>query len=516
MRERLSELWISIKMRWSSLSRQIRILLLGGIAVTLVAAMVVVIILNHTEYIVLYNNLTPAQNAEVVTQLQSVGVTPRMEGTALLIPASQENAVRMHLAIMGMPLGSETGFEVYQLGQGLTSTQSERDFFQNAQAEAVLASMIRTIPEVMDVRVTINQRESGAFIFQDERLPASVAIVIERLPGRNLRPEQVQGILNLTLAAVPGLHESNISIMADGEDLTLMLSAAGGDRHAQIMRLTEQLNESYRRRVLGMLTRMFGYDHVDVRVNVMLDTSDLITESITYIPFDPTNPRNNPVDFFESEFERTWLGVPAEGVPGATDNIDVPMYAAEVDDGAGVHVYARNVIDFLVSSEHTLLTHDGFFVSDLSVSVLIDAEELPVGLRDQVTNLVAMASGAPPERIAVQYHQFPRDIAEDEEAVSIFRNPWFWVAVAVLLLLIAALIVYLVIRRRRQQAALAHALDLEEQASLMELMAAGDEEFEPIQLPETQEQKLKNQIRDLAESDPEIVAQLIKTWLMSA
>ena len=44
----------------------------------------------------------------------------------------------------------------------------------------------------------------------------------------------------------------------------------------------------------------------------------------------------------------------------------------------------------------------------------------------------------------------------------------------------------------------------------------GEIEYEPIQLVDTQEQKLKAQIRDLAVSDPEIVAQLIKTWLVNA
>jgi len=522
MKERLSGLWVSVRERWSNTTKQLKILLLGGIAAIFIAAMVIVSILGRTDYIVLYNNLTVQENAEVMVQLQSIGVQGRLEGNALLIPQAQENAVRMHLAVMGQPMGGTSGFDIFQMGGGLTATQADRDFFANAQAEANLVAMIRTIPEVRDASVVINRQEAGAFIFESERLPAQVAVVIERMPGRNLRPEQVQGMVNLILTSVPGVSEENISIMDSmNGDLRLMLTENFSDRHQQVLRLTEQVNDTFRRRVLGMLVPVYGEGRVEVQINSVLDTSDRTTESVTYIPFDENDPRNNPVNFFESEFERTLLGGAAEGVPGATDNIDVPMYAAEADDGDGVHVYARNVIDFLVSSEHTMLINDGMDIVDMSVAVLIDSAGLPAGDRDVLIDLVAAAAGVAPYRVSVQSLPFATAPVIAPETSSVFQSGVFWGVLGSIALLVAGLGI-LMIRARKKKAALAAAAAAEaaaaeeEATSLMEMMSAQEEDFEPIVLPETPEQKLKGQIKDLADSDPEIVAQLIKTWLVSA
>jgi len=518
-----SGFWRSLKERWTSTSRQLRILLLGGVAIVLVAAIVIVLILNHTEYMVLYNNLTPAENAEVFAQLQEIGVQPRMEGTALLIPASQENAVRMHLAVRAHRLGPGQGFEIYQMSGGLTATQEDRRFFATAQAEANLAAMIRTFPEVRDVQVTIRQQDNAPFIFESDRLPASVAVRLEMMPGRRLRPEQIQGIVNLILTSVQGVSEDNISIVDDTGDLRLMLGDSTGDRHIQMLHLTEQINEVFRRRILRMLHLVYGEGRVEVSVNSVLDTTERTVTRIEYLPIDPDDPRNNPVDFWEQEFERSVLGRPAEGVPGATDNIDVPMYLRELDDTDAFHVYSRSLIDFLVGSEHTTFIDDGLDIVDMTVAVVIDADTLPVGERDIILDLVAGASGVQPDRISVQNLAFHRDEAPAETPLTMlalfFRNPFLLAAAILAILIIIGLTVWLIIaaRRRKREAMMAPDLmEAEDPATLMELMAMQDEDFEPIQLPETQEQKLRNQIKNLADSDPEIVAQLIKTWLLSA
>jgi len=87
---------------------------------------------------------------------------------------------------------------------------------------------------------------------------------------------------------------------------------------------------------------------------------------------------------------------------------------------------------------------------------------------------------------------------------------------ALLLTLISLVIIGIVLLVSRRNKEPVPAEETEgESASLMELIAEREAEFEPIQLAETQEQKLRAQIRDLANSDPEIVAQLIRTWLLS-
>ena len=520
MRDRFAGLWVSLKERWQNTSRQLRILLLGGGAIVLIAALVVVLIVNHTDYVVLYNNLTVEENATVLALLQESGVQGVMEGNTIMVPESQRDQAHMAVAMHGFPV-RPSNHEIYMMGTGLTATQADRDFFSNAQSTADLANMIRTFPEVRDVQVTINQQESNSFVFAGDRLPASVAVMIQKMPGRTLRPEQVNGIINLILTSVPGVSEENIAISDENGDLRFMLEGNSGDIHAQRLQLTEQVNQLFRRRILDMLHSVYGEGRVEVRVNSVLDTTERTVDSITYIPWDENDPTNNPLNFRERENEQTVMGGVVGGVPGATDNVDVPMYGAENAEGEGVHSFSRYVEDFLVSSERAMLANAGFDIVDMTVAVVIDSDNLPNGERDVVLDLVAMASGVQAANISVQNLAFSRlPEAEPVQPTTIFNNPLFWVLIGVIVLIIVAMVLWLLMaakkRREAANAVIVEAFDYTEDNSLTGMMSAGEDDFEPIQLPETQEQKLKSQIKDLADTDPEIVAQLIRTWLLSA
>ncbi|MCL2579656.1 MAG: flagellar M-ring protein FliF [Oscillospiraceae bacterium] len=521
MRDRLADFWFSFKERWQNTTRQLRILLLGGGAVVLISALVAVLVLNHTEYTVLYNNLTVGENAEVLVLLNNQGVNARLEGNTILVPSDQEGLARMSVAMHGFPV-RPLGYEIYMMGTGLTATQSDREFFYNAQAVQNLASVIRAFPEVRDVQVIINQQETGSFVFAGDRLPASVAIMIDRMPGRNLRAEQIQGIINMTMASVPGLSEENIAISDDTGNLRMMLDVnTGVDVHAQRLHLTEQVNQIFRRRIMDLLIPVYGEGGVEVRVNSVLDTTERSSEAMTYIPWDENDPANNPINFMESEQEQTTVGGPVGGVPGANDNVDVPQFGALADDNGNIHYYNRVVTDFLVSSERTMWNEGGFTIDSMSAAVIIDADALPNGERDVILDLVAMASGIPLANISVQNLAFSRPDGEEAyQPTTIFQNPLFWVGIALIILIVAGMTVWMILAAKKKKAAAAALIvepfDYTEEASLAGMMPASEETFEPIQLPETPEQKLKGQIKDLADTDPEIVAQLIRTWLLSA
>ena len=70
MGEKLSAFGGSVKEFWSKISKGMRILLLGGIAGVLLLSLIIVLLLNHTDYIVLYNNLTVEENAGILAQLR--------------------------------------------------------------------------------------------------------------------------------------------------------------------------------------------------------------------------------------------------------------------------------------------------------------------------------------------------------------------------------------------------------------------------------------------------------------
>jgi len=515
MGEKLSAAWGSVRGFWAKTSKKMRILLLGGIAGILLLSLIIVLLLNHTDYIVLYNNLTVEENAGILAQLQEMGVEGKLEGNSLLIPADQENMVRMQLAVRGAP-ASGFGYDTYQLGGGLTSTQYDKDFYNKAQLQERLEAMIKTFPEVRDAHVTLTIPEKSIFVLEDDVQKPSASVKIQKNPGRQLSAEQVQGILNLVRNAVAGLEEDNIAIVDESGDLRLSMSLAG-DVHSTKLKLTDSVNRSVESRILAMLTPLYGENHVVVKVNSVLNTDEQTTEKIDYTP--PQDPSNPLKDYEEIEWERQADDGVAQGVPGANDNIDVPQYNAEAaDDGNGPYYRSHAIYDYLVSSERNQITKAGLTISDLTVAVLIDKEALDSTERDQIFDLVAKASGVTQEKVSVQGMPFARDdtVALEGPAKRTILGMPVGVFFALLLTLISLVIIGIVLLVSRRNKEPVPAEETEgESASLMELIAEREAEFEPIQLAETQEQKLRAQIRDLANSDPEIVAQLIRTWLLS-
>lgn len=513
MKENLAAFIESVKDFWKRLSKKMRVLLLAGTAAVLGIALAIVLILNRTDYVVLYDGLTPTENAEVIAQLQEMGVEGVLEGNRLLVREQDENAVRMQLAYKGY---ESSGFDyaVFEKGGGLTMTQSDKEYYATAQLQERLQATIETFDEVQRAHVNISIPEKRSFVLETETEPTTAAVKLQVRPGRSLTSEQVQGILNIVKNSVPGLKEENISIADQSGDL-LGLAAAGRDVAATKLSLTEQVNDVYKRRVMSMLSPLFREGKVNVAVNSVLETDQKITEENRYVPLDPENPTNNPLDYAEYAREKTGVGGFAQGVPGANDNTDVPEYLAQDEELNEADYYSQHdVFDYLVSSVKSQIVSEGYLINDMTVAVVIDDQDLPAGqMRDEVMDIVATATGIARDKVSVQYITFSPDAVTPFEEENPLTRIVIASGIALLALLIIFTIIIIALARRRKEAAVAEGM--EDGATLVDLLGQ-EEEFEPIEIPESQEQKLKNQIRDLANSDPEIVAQLIKTWLMGS
>jgi flagellar biosynthesis/type III secretory pathway M-ring protein FliF/YscJ len=209
-----------------------------------------------------------------------------------------------------------------------------------------------------------------------------------------------------------------------------------------------------------------------------------------------------------------------EGVAGANDNVGVPEYLAEdVDVTDADSFVVRDVLDYLVSSVREEIVKEGLEITDMSVAVLINANALPADQRDQIIDSVAKASGVPAESISVQNIPFagltpyePPTIVEDNTTRLLILTGLALLAICIIFV---SIILAMRKKQREREAALAaEGAYFDENGVPLADLVSHENDFEPIAIPETTEAKLKNQIRDLATSDPEIVAQLIKTWLI--
>lgn len=522
MRERFFDFLRRVRDWWLELTVRRRILYLSIALGVLLISLVLTLLLNRKDYVVLFDDLTNTESAGVIAALNDANVPYTVDGMGnILVERRNEGAARLQLAELEF---SNVGFKYpIALSGGLTETAQDKQRRELYDLQDRLAAAIQLYPEVEKAVVTISLPEKTMFALQSDNTPATAAVVITKKPGRKLTSTQLRGILNIVRDSVSGLSDANISITDETGDLKSSLNFNEEINNAKLA-LTREVNESIRQNVLRTVQPVYGVDNVEVVVSTTLDTNSKTTDQTTYIPFDETNPANNPIASRENERQKSGDGFGVVGgVVGAQDNVGTPQYAAEeADAAASNYYYSHDIYNYLVSSVRDQIVKDGFEITAASISVLINSPALPDGEKDQIYELANKASGIAREYITVQNIQFRVPIVTTTPGTDPAFQRVLWIAIIglVALTIIMVMIALASARKKKRLAAEAAAageavLELDEYGNPL-LPAQEDEDFEPISLQETPEQKLKLQIKDLAESDPEIVAGLIKTWLVSS
>jgi flagellar M-ring protein FliF len=523
--DRVRDIFTSIREWWISLSRVRRIVILAILAAILILSLVLVLIFNHVTYVPLYSGASESESAEVFAALRDLGVEPRISNVGVIsVPEESVAQVKMQLAMNGF--GGVTSDYPNYTSSPLTSTQSERDQLLLIDLGLRVQESIASFPEVESSIVTFNVPRPSIYALDDDTLPPTASVKITEREDMHLDSSQVLGILNIVKMHVPGLIDENIAIVNNEGDMKYVLDELDGSTGDSKLLLSEKVNNIVRTRVLRMLSPAYGAENLEVAVNSVLDTDAKTSIRREYQPFDENNPRNNPLDYSRVLRERVGGdGDVIQGVPGANDNVDVPEYMAEDLPLEGADSYAfEDEFDYLVNSVQEEVTSKGLNITSMSIAVVINDRVFTEDQRDRVIDLTMQASGVPIEAVSVQSLPF----IQREGTVGVLEPPeldWFtimWISIlAFVALLILLLIIILTVRKKQKEKAEAEAAALAAQEefdedALLDLMGEDEEGFQPIVIPETAEQKLRAQIRDLAVSDPEIVAQLIKTWLVAS
>ena len=158
--------------------------------------------------------------------------------------------------------------------------------------------------------------------------------------------------------------------------------------------------------------------------------------------------------------------------------------------------------------------------------IAVDKAAFDPGERESITQLVAFAAGVSPESISVQNFQFVKaqDTATADTAQSggINKMVLYSGIGGGFLLLVIGLLVFLMLKKRRKKAMAEGAAKgkgtepgdgQDKEDALNNLFGEVDSE-EVRHITPVQDTR-REEIKDFAKSNPEIVAQMIKSWLRS-
>ncbi len=275
MHPKVMEYLEKAKNLWSgrSISQQV---LIGGLAVTLMAAFVVgVILMNKPDYKVLYSKLTPEDASKVVNMLKGSKEPYQIEdnGQTVLVQADRVYELRLKVAGEGNLHGQGLGFEIFdEIKIGQTDFVQHINYQRALQGE--LARTIMEFPQVEKARVHLVVPKKSLFIEEQTQPSAAVVVKLKEKDGK-LSPKEIQGIVNLVSMAVEGLDKKRITI-TDQNGQSVYQPA--DDESVQGMSTTQldfkaQMERKLERRIEELLTPVIGPQKIIARVNTELDFS---------------------------------------------------------------------------------------------------------------------------------------------------------------------------------------------------------------------------------------------------
>jgi len=518
MNEQITKIIKNISEFWYKLSSKTKKILVLGFTCVIIVALSITLLLNNKDYVVLFKDIDQGETAEVMKQLQDseVDYKYQKDGT-ILIPKDQENSLRMRLAESGHPK-TGSNYDLFTNSIDFMTTDYEKKVYEVYQLQERLQSSIETIEGVDKAIVTITIPKEKSFAWESDKEVASASVKVNLVDGKTISVSQTNGIMQLICKSVQGLKEENVAILdTDGNSLVMDKDMFQTNSIKLKLEIEKEFEKATVSSVKQFLATMYGSENIQVSAKCTINFDKKISETLKYIPDDETK-KGVPSDT-QNERELTGPGKSTGGVVGTESNAEVPTYPGVTIEGDNIYYKDTNAINYLVSQLKEQIEHNPGNIENLTVAVVINKSKMSEEEMDNTKDLVAFSAGVDISKVALHNMQFydpdaPPVIATDplENVPNIARKLLIYggIALGVLAILIFIISIILIKRKKKKLAQnLEQGLKLDDENTDDSWQNIHDE----IKLQDTKEQIIKKQLKEFTNSNPEIAAQLIRTWI---
>ncbi len=557
--QNLKESWLNIPEK----TRKLIAILAGG---TIVLAVIAILVLNlgkNTDYSTLFTGLSQEEAQQVVNLLQDQGIDYRYNSNdgAIRVPETSVEQTRARLVSQGYPKSGFT-YDMYLNNTGLMTTESDKEQITLYELQDRLGATIRLFEGVQDAKVTIVLEQRQRFVIDDNSgQEGSGSVVITMQSGSSLTAEKAQAVKNLISHSVQGVTFTNVRVFdaatmleVDGE-LTNSGSGAGSD----MVSLTTMVENNIAANVRRVIEQFYGAGNVAVSVKGTLNMERLIQENTQYsVPEKIDNEDKTGLLQTEDVMNESTNAASqdAGGLVGADANADTPRYTNEdgterVDDSYSNGSASRLWLYNTLKEQREI---DPGVLEDTSVAVTIvmnkTTETLDVK-QEELLRLTANAAGIPIEAIDEKItvvrasiptageNQVPDVDVDTRDIVKIVTQlPWqVLAAIGAAIVLLLLLIILMMLRRRKKKKAQlilgeGEVLEGEDANALPGGEGESAEDGQPHAMPTSEEiedeftkneeilnlrmqrsLRLKQNISEFVDQNPQIAAKLIQSWL---
>lgn len=525
MNEQLEKILATYNTFWEKQSKNSKLAYIGSLIGIVVVAIIITIMLNKTDYALLYQNLESNEASQIISVIQEMGVDVKVEknGT-ILVPKKQVDTLKLQLASQGFPK-SALNYNTFKDNVDFMTTEYEKRLYRVYELQDRMAGTIQAIQGVKKAYVNITIPEDKDVVLVQNKEAAKASVQLELTAGVQLTPQQVTSIKELVAGGVPGLEAGKVSVsdtqgnqLSSGND-----SLTDSGQSSAMIDFQKQLEQRYEEKVMNQFGPVFGNNKIRVTSTVIVDYGDKKTQDTNYYLEDGKDT-GIPQHVENSEVKDT-TGAAVGGVAGIEDNADIPVYPNGEGQVGGEYSEKSGATDYLVSNIITQMEKKGFEMKEVSISVMIDEENLDETLKKNLIEQVTTITGINSKNIslinvpfAANGNQIPPTANQLIPGVS---NTVLFISIGALLLLLLVFIVVLVILKQRKKKKLAKKLE-EDLNGLYKISLDGEDEIKsikqntavnPLGVVETKETAIKREIKDFTNNHPEIAAQLLATWL---
>ncbi len=524
MAEQIKKALTSIKEYWVQLApgRKKLSAIIAGVVLAFAVGITAFLNFSGSSYVLLYENMAKAESAEVYNALQGLNIPVRMANGEVEVPRESKEFAKAQLAMQNIPK-TTLSYDIFNGSGGLTTTDFEKRQLLVQQLQNRLQDTIRQYEGIKNAYVTLSIAQESNRVWETStpRSTGSVSVVLE--PGYTLSRDQVSGIKFLVASSVGSTMTAGDVKVIDAatsislksrEDSDMTTADVGLERLGFEDRIESRLVE----KALNVLTIAYAPEDIRVSATVALDYNKMLTESKQYSPA-PDSKNNSGVLSRESESHVSDGSDIAGGVAGEENNTDTPVYVDQNKDGTIDYINSTSSRDYAVSYITQQIEKDQAELISATLAITIKGEVDDV-TRSSIIENISKATNIQEANISVQ--NFVVDdghVATDAKpATSLLNDPMIIIIIAALgalLLIILIIVIILSGRRRKRKKAQESADKAPEPVGLdlqRDLEARKRMLMEGAELSK-QENAITDEMKTFARENPEITANILRTWL---
>lgn len=537
------------------MSEKTRRLVLGIVAGTVGIALIAILVLTfgqNNDYSVLFSGLSQEEAQQIGSLLQDQQIDFKYNASdgTIRVPEAVVETTRVTLLSQGYPKNG-FAYDMYLDNTGLMTTESDKKQITLYELQDRLGATIRSFEGVQEARVNIAEASEQRYVLEDnETQGASASVVITMQNGSVLTEDKAQAVKNLVAHSVRGMNFAEVVVL-DGETMLEVGGSSGsGSAATDLNSLTSMVETSIAANIRNVLEKLYGTGSVAVSVKGTLNMEKLIQESTEYSTPEKISEEDK-TGLLESEElvneSSQAYNNEAGGVAGTESNADTPRYTNEDGDEEETDSYydgsaSREWLYNVIKEQRQV---DPGILEDVSVGVIILTDNTSVPQED-LYRLVANSAGIPVTEAndKITIIRDPGMSTEEEEPIlnppedtlgvitTLIPLPLLIAIVAGVLLLLL-LILFLLLRRRRKKKdsepedadfeggdqLSASDLGLDETGSGGPLGAGGLDDEDDLNSEEImnlrmqKSMRLKQNIAEFVDQNPQIAAKLVQSWL---